>query len=64
MSAVAMSADAENGGGRVYTTHLGSTILERLASEEGQMALAEITDQPPAGEELHANPVHIPSGLG
>lgn len=60
---MAVSADAENGGRRVKTMQLASTILERLLSEKGQVASAEITDPLPAGEELHASPVHTTSGL-
>lgn len=58
------AVDAEKGGRRIYTMHLASMILERLASEKGQMASAEITDQLPAGEELYANPIDTTSRLG
>lgn len=44
--------------------HLASVILERPALEKGQMASAEITDQLPTGEELHASPVYTTSWLG
>lgn len=39
-----VSADAEKGCRSVYNIHLASTILERLASENREMASAEIPE--------------------